>query len=71
MPHSRTEDFEESLSMPIADPLWMLGRQWQFGEFRGARRGEFRGDQCDRRRGGPRRQLDCVWRDVQSDARHG
>ena len=21
--------------MRIADPLWMLGRQWQFGEFKG------------------------------------
>ena len=24
---------DESLAMRIADPLWMLGRQWQFGEF--------------------------------------
>lgn len=32
-PRSRKEDFQESLEMRTADPLWMLGRQWQFGEF--------------------------------------
>lgn len=33
----RTRDAEntDSLAMRIADPLWMLGRQWQFGEFKG------------------------------------
>lgn len=31
---SRDADNEDSLAMRIADPLWMLGRQWQFGEFR-------------------------------------
>jgi hypothetical protein len=31
---SRNPDNEDALAMRIADPLWMLGRQWQFGEFR-------------------------------------
>jgi hypothetical protein len=30
----RNPDNEDALAMRIADPLWMLGRQWQFGEFR-------------------------------------
>ena len=32
---TRTEDFTEALSMEVYDPLWMLGRQWQFGRFTG------------------------------------
>ncbi len=32
---SRDGDDESGLEMRIADPLWMLGRQWQFGEFKG------------------------------------
>ena len=32
---SRDGDNEAGLEMRIADPLWMLGRQWQFGEFKG------------------------------------
>ncbi|PHN01994.1 hypothetical protein [Flavilitoribacter nigricans] len=32
---SRNAMDETSLEMRTADPLWMLGRQWQFGEFRG------------------------------------
>ena len=28
-------DVEAALRAPVADPLWMLGRQWQFGEHRG------------------------------------
>ena len=34
---TRTRDakLNESLSLRIHDPLWMLTRQWQFGEFRG------------------------------------
>jgi hypothetical protein len=32
---SRDGDSEAGLEMRVADPLWMLGRQWQFGEFRG------------------------------------
>jgi hypothetical protein len=31
----RQEDFDRSLSAEIRDPLWMLTRQWQFGEFKG------------------------------------
>lgn len=31
---SRDANNEAALEMRIADPLWMLGRQWQFGEFR-------------------------------------
>lgn len=32
---SRNGDDDSGLEMRIADPLWMLGRQWQFGEFKG------------------------------------
>ncbi|NNE76540.1 MAG: hypothetical protein HKN31_05650 [Pricia sp.] len=32
---SRNADNESGLEMRIADALWMLGRQWQFGEFKG------------------------------------
>jgi hypothetical protein len=31
----RTEDFDRSLKAEIRDALWMLTRQWQFGEFQG------------------------------------
>src|SRR5688572_25306241 len=31
----RTTDFTRSLSAEVRDPLWMLCRQWQFGEFQG------------------------------------
>ena len=31
----RKEDFDRSLRAEIRDPLWMLTRQWQFGEFKG------------------------------------
>ena len=31
----RREDFDRSLRVEIRDPLWMLCRQWQVGEFRG------------------------------------
>lgn len=31
----RSADFERSLRAEIRDPLWMLTRQWQFGEFKG------------------------------------
>jgi hypothetical protein len=34
-PQSFTGDPAAGLAMPIADPLWMLHRQWQFGEFVG------------------------------------
>ena len=31
----RTYDFSRSLRAEVRDPLWMLTRQWQFGEFNG------------------------------------
>jgi hypothetical protein len=31
----RTEDFARSLRAEVRDPLWMLCRQWQLGEFQG------------------------------------
>ena len=34
-PHSRAADMEAGLEMRVHDPLWMLARQWQFGEFQG------------------------------------
>ena len=34
-PRTRKEDFEQALRTEIHDPLWMLARQWQFGEFKG------------------------------------
>ena len=32
---ARTSDLREGLEARIADPLWMLARQWQFGAFKG------------------------------------
>jgi len=34
-PHPRSENIEEALKAEIRDPLWMLSRQWQLGEFQG------------------------------------
>lgn len=34
-PSQRTKNFDRSLKAEIRDPLWMLTRQWQFGEFEG------------------------------------
>lgn len=34
-PHNRDPNVAEGLSAAIGDPLWMLARQWQVGEFRG------------------------------------
>src|SRR5262249_32203228 len=34
-PHSRAADMEAGLEMRVHDPLWLLARQWQFGEFQG------------------------------------
>src|SRR6266849_3401143 len=31
----RSHDFDRSLRAEVRDPLWMLCRQWQFGEFDG------------------------------------
>src|SRR4051812_2656931 len=35
-PAARHEDLTEPLAARVADPLWFLTRQWQFGEFRAA-----------------------------------
>lgn len=32
---NKTRDISKGLSARIADPYWMLGRQWQLGEFKG------------------------------------
>ena len=34
-PRPRTAEFDRALQAEIHDPLWMLTRQWQFGEFKG------------------------------------
>uniref|UniRef100_A0A942T4T6 Uncharacterized protein n=1 Tax=Neobacillus citreus TaxID=2833578 RepID=A0A942T4T6_9BACI len=34
-PRSRSEAIQASLQARVYDPLWMLARQWQFGEFQG------------------------------------
>ena len=31
----RAEKFDRALRAEVRDPLWMLTRQWQMGEFRG------------------------------------
>ena len=33
--HARSRDLDPGLAAHTADPLWMLARQWQFGEFQG------------------------------------
>ena len=39
VPRSRGADFSTGLRVKTADPLWLLARQWQLGEFRGLDRG--------------------------------
>ncbi|MFC5412200.1 hypothetical protein ACFPMF_22940 [Larkinella bovis] len=34
-PRTRKNEFEDTLKCEVHDPLWMLTRQWQFGEFQG------------------------------------
>ena len=34
-PGQRTKNFDRSLRAEVRDALWMLSRQWQFGEFQG------------------------------------
>ena len=34
-PHTRDPDLEEALQARLGDPLWLMARQWQVGEFRG------------------------------------
>lgn len=38
-PRPREKELTEGVEMRTADPLWMLGRQWQFGEFQGENAG--------------------------------
>ncbi len=35
-PLPRHKELSDGLEARLADPLWMLGRQWQFGEFKGS-----------------------------------
>ena len=34
-PHTRNAEMKTSVQARIYDPLWLLGRQWQVGEFQG------------------------------------
>ena len=34
-PRPRSPEVADTLAAKIRDPLWMLTRQWQFGEFQG------------------------------------
>lgn len=34
-PQTRNPDLTDGVRAPVHDPLWLLGRQWQFGEFAG------------------------------------
>src|SRR5687767_11939813 len=34
-PHSRNQDISTGIKASVHDPLWMLTRQWQLGEFEG------------------------------------
>jgi hypothetical protein len=34
-PHTRDPELEEGLQARLGDPLWLMARQWQVGEFRG------------------------------------
>ncbi len=34
-PHCRSQDMGRSVSARVFDPLWLLARQWQLGEFQG------------------------------------
>lgn len=35
-PRARSKDFARGIAAPLADPLWLLARQWQMGEFAGS-----------------------------------
>src|SRR5689334_3459013 len=35
-PRTRTGATDDAVAMRLHDPLWLLARQWQFGEFRGS-----------------------------------
>ena len=34
-PRPRSSSIKRSLAAQVRDPLWLLGRQWQVGEFQG------------------------------------
>src|SRR6185436_16375234 len=34
-PRARSGDMQSGLEARVHDPLWLLGRQWQLGEFQG------------------------------------
>ncbi len=34
-PRPRKKEFDQAIKAEVHDPLWMLSRQWQFGEFKG------------------------------------
>ena len=34
-PHTRLDDIEDGLQARLHDPLWLMTRQWQTGEFHG------------------------------------
>ena len=38
-PHTRSHEMADALQARVRDPLWMLTRQWQFGEFQGENTG--------------------------------
>ena len=58
-PLPRHKDLRDGLEARLADPLWLLGRQWQFGEFQGSDGGRpvlatFEADRADLSRYQPR-----------------
>ncbi len=44
---TRAHDVTDALRFRVHDPLWMLSRQWQMGEFRGNDAGTAMGVRCD------------------------
>ena len=46
-PRIRKDDLTQALSMKVYDPLWMLSRQWQMGEFRGNNAGTAVSVKCE------------------------
>ncbi len=43
---TRSNNMTQSMSMQVHDPLWMLARQWQLGEFRGNNAGTAMAVRC-------------------------
>ena len=44
---TRDTNYTEALRLRVHDPLWMLARQWQMGEFRGNNAGSAVSVQCE------------------------